>query len=166
MTRLAQVVLVVVIAVIAALPAVDSAVAEAESTQPAQFGHFETAQQESLYTGLIGELRCLVCANQSLSDSNADLAKDLRGKVREMVARGRSRAEIIDYLVNRYGEYVLYRPRFSPATFFLWVGPFLAVLAGFVFILIITTGKSRRRPEAYSAEQLQRARTLLEDDRD
>ncbi len=125
---------------------------------------FENARQESLYGDLIGELRCLVCANQSLSDSNSDLAKDLRGKVRERVLGGQSRNEIVDYMVARYGEYVLYRPRFSPANFFLWVAPFVAALAGLGFVLFLASGKSRRRPAPYSAEQLQKARSLLEDE--
>ena len=124
---------------------------------------FETTQQESLYTNLIGELRCLVCANQSLSDSNSDLAKDLRGKVRSMVGRGQGRDEIVDYLVTRYGEYVLYRPRFSPANFFLWLAPFAAALAGLGFVVVMASRKARRRPAPYSAAQLQKAASLLED---
>lgn len=125
---------------------------------------FETAQQESLYSGLIGELRCLVCANQSLSDSNSDLAEDLRGKVRDMVGRGQGRDEIVDYMVTRYGEYVLYRPRFSPANFFLWLAPFAAALAGLGFVVVMATRKPRRRPAPYSAAQLQKAASLLEDE--
>ncbi len=125
---------------------------------------FANAGQEALYAGLIGELRCLVCANQSLSDSNSDLAKDLRGKVRDLVARGRGREQIVDYMVARYGEYVLYRPRFSPANFFLWAAPFVAALAGLVFVIVLATGKSRQPPEPWSAEQLQKAKSLLKDE--
>lgn len=144
----------VFIALIALMPAMASAQIEAV--------RFETAQQESLYTGLIGELRCLVCANQSLSDSNSSLAGDLRGKIGDMVARGWRRDEIIDHMVSRYGEYILYRPRFSAATFALWVGPFIAALAGLIFIGVVATGKSRRH--GYSAAQIQKAKSLLEDD--
>ena len=126
---------------------------------------FESAQQEFLYNDLIGELRCLVCANQSLSDSNSDLAKDLRGKVHDMVRGGRSRDQIIDYMVARYGEYVLYRPLFSRANFFLWFAPFITVLAGLAFIFVMAAGKSRRQPVPYSTEQLQKARALLKDTR-
>ena len=124
----------------------------------------ESARQEALYAGLIGELRCLICANQSLADSNSDLAKDLRSKVRERVAGGQSRDEIVDYLVARYGEYVLYRPRFSPANFFLWLGPVVAALAGLGFVVMLTTRKSRRRPAPWSAVQLQKAKSLLEEE--
>ena len=130
--------------------------------------NFENARQESLYTDLLAELRCLVCANQSLSDSNADLAKDLRGKVRRMVADGRSRDAIVDYMVERYGEFVLYRPRFSAATFFLWVAPFVLALAGFGLVVAIARRKSRHAPPKLDADtdaQLQKARALIEDER-
>lgn len=125
---------------------------------------FETAQQESLYGGLISELRCLVCANQSLSDSNSGLAKDLRGKVRDMVRGGQGGDEIIEYMTARYGEYVLYRPRFSPANFFLWFAPFAVALGGLAFIWVTVRGSnSRRRPAPYPAAQLLKARALLEE---
>ena len=148
-----------VVMFIATLGTPAPAPAQVEATQ------FESAQQEFLYNDLIGELRCLVCANQSLSDSNSDLAKDLRGKVHDMVRGGRSRAQIIDYLVARYGEYVLYRPRFSRANVFLWFAPLLAVLAGLAFILFLAAGKSGRQDAPYSTEQLQKARALLKDKR-
>ena len=119
---------------------------------------FATAQQEKLYGALIRELRCLVCANQSLSDSNSELAKDLREKVRERVAAGQSRAQIVDFLVARYGEYVLYRPRFSAANYFLWLSPFAVVVGGLLVVRVIA-GKSRRVP--YSRAQLKKAKSLL-----
>ncbi len=138
---------------------------------------FASAQQASLYRELIGELRCLVCANQSLSDSNADLAKDLRVKVRDMVADGQSRAMIVDYMVARYGTYILYRPRFSVANFFLWVAPLAVVVAGLVVVIVMATNKSRpgdpSKPgkpgnsgKPYSAGQLRKARALLQDEGD
>lgn len=134
-----------------------------------EVAQFDNAQQQSLYTDLLAELRCLVCANQSLSDSNADLAKDLRGKVQEMIARGQSREAIIDYMVTRYGEYILYRPRFSLATWFLWIGPLLLVI-GSVVVVIVVVKKSQRQPKQqpkqYTAEQLQQAKSLLEEKTD
>ena len=140
----------------------------ATATASVEAVNFENARQESLYTDLLAELRCLVCANQSLSDSNADLAKDLRGKVRRMVADGRSRDAIVDYMVERYGEFVLYRPRFSAATFFLWVAPFVLALAGFGFVAALARRKSRQTPPNSDADtdaQLQKARALIEDER-
>lgn len=106
---------------------------------------FATPHQEALYRDLLTELRCLVCANQSLADSNADLAKDLRAKVREMVAHGATRETITAYMVQRYGDYVLYRPPLSPATLLLWLAPFL--LAALAFALAIRHIRSRTRTQ-------------------
>lgn len=76
------------------------------------------------------ELRCLVCQNQTLADSNAPLAEDLRREVREMIAKSMSDQEIIDFLVQRYGDFVLYRPPLKATTTFLWLGPFLLLVVG------------------------------------
>ncbi|MGR3913497.1 MAG: cytochrome c-type biogenesis protein CcmH, partial [Gammaproteobacteria bacterium] len=105
------------------------------SPAPAAPLEFADARRQSLYAELLAELRCLVCANQSLADSNADLAKDLRAKVHEMVTRGRGRDAIIAYMTARYGDYVLYRPRLSPQTLLLWLGPFAAALAGLIAVI-------------------------------
>ncbi|MGI9311301.1 MAG: cytochrome c-type biogenesis protein [bacterium] len=132
-----------------------------DASAQVETAQFETAQQESLYRRLLAELRCLVCANQSLSDSNADLAKDLRDKVRAMVIDGQGRDQIVAYLVGRYGEYVLYRPRFTAATFALWVGPF-ALFA--VALIIAARRRARRRANLLPSLRRQRARALMEDD--
>jgi cytochrome c-type biogenesis protein CcmH len=101
---------------------------------------------ESRIRQLEEKLRCLVCQNQTLADSNAELAGDLRRQVREQVAAGRSDQQIIDYLVERYGDFVLYDPPFKPTTALLWVGPFaLLVAAGLV--LVATLRRRRREPE-------------------
>ena len=81
-------------------------------------------QAEARLKTLAVELRCLVCQNQTLADSNAPLAEDLRREVREMIAKGMSDREIIDFLVARYGDFVLYRPPWKLTTTLLWVGPF------------------------------------------
>jgi len=90
------------------------------------------------------KLRCLVCQNQSLADSNAELAGDLRKQVRDQVAAGRSDDEIISYLVQRYGDFVLYEPPFKATTALLWVGPFLLFAAAVGFLLFAV----RRRRNA------------------
>ena len=87
-------------------------------------------QVEARLKDLAVELRCLVCQNQTLADSNAPLAEDLRREVREMIAKDMSDKEIIDFLVTRYGDFVLYRPPWKPTTTLLWVGPFLLLGAG------------------------------------
>lgn len=92
------------------------------------------------------KLRCLVCQNQSLADSNAELAGDLRRQVREQVAAGRSDEQIVDYLVQRYGDFVLYEPPFKPTTALLWIGPFV-LLAAAVLVLLATLRRRRQAPE-------------------
>ncbi|HEU5092259.1 MAG TPA: cytochrome c-type biogenesis protein [Nitrospira sp.] len=82
------------------------------------------------------ELRCLVCQNQTLADSNAPLAEDLRREVREMIAKDMSDKEIIDFLVARYGDFVLYRPPLKATTTLLWVGPFVLLTVGAVVLFI------------------------------
>jgi cytochrome c-type biogenesis protein CcmH len=106
----------------------------------------ESPETEQRIRQLSGKLRCLVCQNQSLADSNAELAQDLRQQLREQVAAGRSDREIMDYLVQRYGDFVLYEPPFKASTALLWAGPFvlLAVAAG---TLIAVLRRRRRAPE-------------------
>ncbi len=84
---------------------------------------------------LAGELRCLVCQNQSLAESNAGLAVDLRNQIREQLARGASEREVVDFMVARYGDFVLYRPPLKASTFLLWFGPFVLLIAG-IYVLI------------------------------
>lgn len=90
------------------------------------------ASQEARYHQLINELRCLVCQNQTIAESNAPLAVDLRGQVTKQLAEGRSNAEITTYLTERYGDFVLYRPPFKATTVLLWAGPFLLLLAALI----------------------------------
>jgi len=136
-------------------------------TQPAaaqvEVVTFATAAQESLYRDLLDELRCLVCANQSLADSNAELAGDLRARVFEMVAAGESRVAIVDYLRARYGDYVLYRPRLAPVTWFLWFAPAVVVAAGVAFVFVLSRRRGRQ-DEPLTAAQAARARRLLAGD--
>jgi cytochrome c-type biogenesis protein CcmH len=90
------------------------------------------------------ELRCLVCQNQTLADSNAPLAEDLRREVREMIARNMSDQEIIDFLVSRYGDFVLYRPPLKATTSLLWLGPFVLVVAGAVALVTALRRRSQK----------------------
>jgi len=85
--------------------------------------------QDARYHALIGELRCLVCQNQSIADSNAPLAADLREQVRGQITAGKSNAEVIEFVTARYGDFVLYRPPFKARTWLLWLGPFALLLA-------------------------------------
>jgi cytochrome c-type biogenesis protein CcmH len=92
------------------------------------------------------KLRCLVCQNQSLADSSAELAGDLRKQVREQVAAGRSDDEVIAFLVQRYGDFVRYEPPFKATTALLWIGPF-ALLAAALGVLVVTLRRRRSAPE-------------------
>jgi cytochrome c-type biogenesis protein CcmH len=106
--------------------------------------------QEARARELFRELRCMVCQNQSIDDSDAPLAKDLRALVRERVAAGDSEEDIKDFLVDRYGEFVLLKPRFSGGTLILWAAPVAVLLLGVVFAL----GASRRRKRQGAREEL------------
>lgn len=101
------------------------------------------AQQEARYQALIAELRCLVCQNQTIAESNAPLAVDLRNQVKTQIVAGRSQAEIVGYLTDRYGDFVLYRPPFKASTALLWLGPFLLLLGGLVWALRYVRGTRR-----------------------
>ena len=92
------------------------------------------------------KLRCLVCQNQSLADSNAELAGDLRKQVRDQVAAGRSDAEIVSFLVQRYGDFVVYEPPFKATTALLWLGPF-ALFAAAAAFLVVAVRRRRNAPE-------------------
>ena len=96
-------------------------------------------------------LRCLVCQNQSIDDSNADLAKDLRLLVRQRLVAGDTNDEVIDYLVSRYGEFVLLKPRFDVATLALWGTPFVVLIAGIGFAVFTVRGRRGRtgQPSAF-----------------
>jgi cytochrome c-type biogenesis protein CcmH len=107
------------------------------------------------------ELRCLVCQNQTLAESNAPLAMDLRNQIREQLAAGKSEREITDYLVARYGDFVLYRPPLKGTTLFLWAGPFLFLLGGFYLLVRVVRRRRVAAPELSDAER-SRAAKLLE----
>lgn len=126
---------------------------------------FETPEQEQQYNRMIDELRCLVCQNQNLADSNSDLAQDLRQEVYEMIQKGDSDEEIIDFMVARYGDFVLYRPPLKATTVLLWVGPFLILGVGIIVLLIhIRKRRTTIEPDLDEAD-LERARRLLNNDR-
>ncbi|BCX88877.1 cytochrome c-type biogenesis protein CcmH [Methylomarinovum tepidoasis] len=125
---------------------------------------FPNPALESRYQNLIEQLRCLVCQNQSLADSNADLAEDLRSEVYAMLLAGKSDAEIVDFLVQRYGDFVLYKPPVKKTTALLWFGPFAALAAG--GLLLWRIGRTRRpeAPTALTPAERERLQRLLKDE--
>jgi len=104
---------------------------------------FDSPQQEADYKQLINELRCLVCQNQNIADSNADLAKDLRREIYSMISDGQTRDQIVSFMTDRYGDFVMYRPPFKTSTAVLWVGPF--VLLGFGLLGLLLFIRNRKR---------------------
>lgn len=90
----------------------------------------ENSADEPRFVELSNILRCMVCQNQSIADSNAPLARDFRNQVKEKINQGQSNDQIINYMVERYGDYILYRPPFNAATALLWTGPFILVFIG------------------------------------
>ena len=110
-------------------------------------------------TALAHELRCLVCQNQTLADSNAPLAVDLRNQIREQLAAGASERDVVDFLVARYGDFVLYRPPFKAATLALWIGPFVFLLAG-AWLLRRLLRRRAPPPELSEADRARAAKLL------
>ena len=120
---------------------------------------------EKRLTTLASELRCLVCQNQSLADSHADLAVDLRNQVREQMKAGKSDDEIRDWLTARYGDFVLYRPPLKPRTVLLWLGPFLLLLAGVAGLILYLRRRERQVvQQPLTDEQRARVQALLRGD--
>ena len=121
----------------------------------------DDAALDKRVAGLAQELRCLVCQNQTLADSNAPLAVDLRNQIREQLSQGASEREVLDFMVARYGDFVLYRPPLKASTLALWIGPFL--LLGLGIFLLLRRLVRRRAPElALSEAERARAAKLLE----
>ena len=111
-------------------------------------------------TNLAHELRCLVCQNQTLADSNAALAVDLRDQIREQLKAGKSERDVVEFMVARYGDFVLYRPPFKASTAALWLGPFFLLALG---VWLLVRRVRRRTPQpALSETERRRAAKLLE----
>ena len=122
---------------------------------------FDSAEMEADYKQLIEELRCLVCQNQNLAGSDADLARDLRRETYEMLQQGKSPQEVVDFMVARYGDFVLYRPQFKSSTYLLWLGPFFLLLL--VLYLVVRRLRAADKPVEVDAGAMAQAKQLLED---
>jgi cytochrome c-type biogenesis protein CcmH len=117
---------------------------------------------EARVMALSEELRCLVCQNQTIADSSAGLASDLRDEIREKMRQGQSDAQIIAFMVDRYGDFVLYRPPLKRSTFLLWFGPLLLALAGLVTLFYRLARRRRVGETELAPADEDRARRLLE----
>ena len=124
------------------------------------------ATTEQRLKALAEELRCLVCQNQTIADSNAPLALDLRNQIRGQIAQGRSDTQIRDYMVERYGDFVLYRPPFKASTALLWVGPFALLAFGIgVVVVMVRRRGGAAGSEAKDGASREEVARLLEGDR-
>lgn len=124
---------------------------------------FENTQQEKIYSTLIQELRCLVCQNQNLADSNASLAKDLRNKTYEMVKAGKTHQQITEFMTKRYGDFVLYKPPMRLSTLLLWLGPFVFLILAVVYLARFMINKSRSHNIPLPDDELSEARRFLDE---
>jgi cytochrome c-type biogenesis protein CcmH len=115
---------------------------------------------EARMLDVTAELRCLVCQNQTIADSHADLAVDLRNQVREMLRRGDSKQQIIDYMTARYGDFVLYRPPMKATTVLLWFGPPLLMVCGLAGLVLVLRRRSRMGPENFDPDEADAAPPL------
>jgi cytochrome c-type biogenesis protein CcmH len=124
-------------------------------------------EMEERVNEIAAELRCLVCQNQTIADSHAELAVDLKNQVRDMVKSGQSQDQIVDYMVQRYGDFVRYRPPVKNTTYLLWAGPFLLLAIG-LLVLVINLRKRAALVEddaPLSPEQSERLQSLLHEDK-
>ena len=127
---------------------------------------FDTPEQEERYKKLIAELRCLVCQNQNLADSDAELAVDMRRKAYELVKQDKTKTEIANFMVDRYGEFVLYRPPFNRNTVLLWIGPFIILLIGVTLLIRTIVRRHTEQDTDVDDATLKTAANLLDNHRD
>lgn len=147
------------------LAALSTLTASTIATAAIEVYEFETPEQEEQFKELGNTLRCPKCQNNTIADSNAPLAQDLRQKVYEMTSEGKSKGEIVDYMVARYGNFVTYKPPFTFATAILWLGPLFVVVGG-VGLMVL---RSRKRPlvesnNDLSLDEKERLKQLLDEE--
>jgi len=139
------------------------------ATAAIEVHEFDNLQQEQQFKNLSNTLRCPKCQNNTIGDSNAELAVDLRQKVYEMTKEGKSEQEIIDYMIARYGNFVTYNPPLTLATSILWVGPFAVVVFGFALIVLRSRKSKAKAVESnddWDADKEARLKALLDEEND
>jgi cytochrome c-type biogenesis protein CcmH len=142
-----------------------SVVAAAQAMALIETYEFSNPELEARYQQLSEELRCPKCQNQNIADSNAPIAQDLRGLLHQQLEQGASDDEILEYMVDRYGEFVRYRPRFGGTTLILWAAPVLLLLAGVVVLLLTLRSRPQRTDptsNTLSREEQARVQALLD----
>ncbi len=122
---------------------------------------FKTSEQEARFISLSTELRCLVCQNQSLADSNAGLAQDLRKEVYNLIQKGQTNQQIVDFLVSRYGDFILYDPPLKLATLMLWFGPLLILIFAGIIVFRMIKKQATETVTELSAPQRDKLKQIL-----
>lgn len=146
---------------LAALLALAGPAVQADEARP----NAENPQIEARMNALAEDLRCLVCQNESLAGSRAELAQDLRREIREQMLAGKDDQQVVDYLIERYGDFVLYRPPFKPVTWLLWLGPLLFLaIGGGAWYVTLRKRRAQKAEAQVSGEALAQAAQLLRDD--
>jgi cytochrome c-type biogenesis protein CcmH len=116
-------------------------------------GQMQDPALQARFERIAKDLRCLVCQNESIADSNVELAGDLRRQVREMLVAGRSDDAIFDFMTDRYGDFVLYRPPFKSTTMLLWIGPGVLLVLGLLMLVLVLRRRSRMPEDRFDAEE-------------
>jgi cytochrome c-type biogenesis protein CcmH len=128
---------------------------------PVETFQFDSPETEKIFHKLSEELRCLVCQNQNVAESNADLAKDLRLEIYTMLSDGKTEDEIVDFMVQRYGDYVLYRPPFKPMTWLLWFGPVIIFAIALIFVVrFMRSQDDATQTDSLSKDDIERIKNL------
>lgn len=125
---------------------------------------FPSEQAEKDYAVLVQELRCLVCQNQNLADSNAELAQDMREKVFKMLVEGKNKDEIVEFMVSRYGDFVMYRPPVKSSTYLLWYGPLVFFFVAGIVVVAFMRHQKADAQLVVNEQQQKKAHSLLDDD--
>jgi len=131
-------------------------------TAKVEIRQFKNSEHEIRYKKLVNELRCVVCQNQNLADSNASLAQDLRKQVFIMIDRGDDDKAILEYMVSRYGKFVLYSPPLDATTLFLWIGPFIILVLGLVILINFIRKRKQTVPTEMSHSEKEKIKQLFE----
>lgn len=131
-----------------------------------EMNKFTNEQQEDRYNHIIEELRCLVCQNQNIAGSNAGLAQDLRKKVHTMILAGNDDDAIYEFMVSRYGDFILYRPPFNLSTFILWIGPFILLVMGLFILMRFIRNRKKVVVVELSNEEKEKLKELLKENKE
>ena len=146
--------LMIILSLLVSMPTLNAAV---------EIRQFQNSEHEQRYKNLINEFRCVVCQNQNIADSNAELAQDLRKQVFKMIDSGKNDDEIMEFMVARYGDFVLYRPQFNSMTFLLWVGPFIIFIIGLYMLISFIRQRKKNIVTTLSNTDKEKIKQLLQD---